>query len=134
MFNKTLSLYLHETKKITIVLGMAISASLSYAESCGTGYVKMFNVGGYSTNSDLLFVIDPTLNPIASHKFFDGALPRPLMRVNPNAPANKKEWLKSILQMAMAAKKPVWVDSITNDCSSVDSISIYDSSNAYNNP
>jgi len=116
-------------KKISLVIGLTVCASMSHAGNCGSGYLIMVGFGVYQGDNDVYLQIDPRLEPISSRRFYDGGLPYPTMRLRQQKMdaqgLHRLNSQKAILQMALAGKLPVYLNSHTDNCANIDQVFVY---------
>ena len=121
-------------KKISLAIGLMVCASMSHAGNCGAGYVLTVGVGAYNNSTDVYFKMKPSIDEITTGKWFDGALPHPLMRLRPQTTTvglTKLGRQTVLLQMALAGKLPVMLHSDANDCKMVDSVTVLANETSY---
>jgi len=120
-------------KKISLVIGLTVCASMSHAGNCGSGYVTMVGYGDNVANNDFYFKLDRSFEGSEGGVpyFSDGDLRTPTQRIvqQPWSPSIgqqvKRESLVALLQTAFAGKLPVWVHSDLGDCSKVNAVRVF---------
>lgn len=105
--------------RMTVAAAILATSGLANAGSCGYGYIKRINVGGWNSQN-LHIILEHTRNtqtPTTSHNGW--------LRFTSDTPVDKFKSIKAMAYLALANGNEVYVQSATNNCAQATEIDLY---------